>query len=460
MLLQSHHATPVTQLAALGLRMGKQGRNSWQADGQAPWQQGQGQGSNSSSWAYWGGSWKAKPGKEDDAQPPANKFPQYSRTPLPQPGVAGDQEPGNMAIATAGMGHYMRDLQRALTTCRKADGRLRKLQEQRATKDLQWQQFQRDVKANYLAQKKQYQRDIETLAQDLTAAMEASRVAVAAVQSLAAGQEPVSQPACVVGPPQATQEAEDAWSQLMGASEGAHHPSSPEAPDSVLALALKEAHELARTTQAMQSMHLQTAPSPMRRVHVTPKRGTSAGAPLTVRRGAAPVYSGPLQEAPSPEMGQRLELSLQQLQQLQGSAPSSSDPHVPVSDPYQVPSPVPVHSPPAEPPRSATPHKSPGHKARAGVKDASKQAAAVAARPQVPRVPLSDRLQEKRDKLTAELPHAALSSADAARPPGAPSLTSPLPVQPTGPQTFLIDDDHGPSAAEVGTQSPGFGMME
>ena len=43
-LLQSHHATPVTQapvLAALSLRMGKQGRNSWQADGQAPWQQGQ-----------------------------------------------------------------------------------------------------------------------------------------------------------------------------------------------------------------------------------------------------------------------------------------------------------------------------------------------------------------------------------------------------------------------------------
>ena len=451
--LYGHHATPPSQAAALEnfvFRMGKQGRQAWASDSAPPWhgQQDSQQGSQSFTWSYWGGPWKPKAGKDGTAAAPSNKFPTYTQTPLPKNHQAADLEVSDVAADTTGLNNYMKELQKALSACRKADGKLRKLQDLRCKRESQWSQYQRELKASYLAQKRQYQKDMDALSQDLEYAVAASRQAVANVQAFAQGQDRMEvSPLPKERPEPDSREADEAWDVFMKQDLSP----SPDQPtsDSVLAQALQEAHELARATQAMQAMQLRTATPPLRRTMITPKRGTSTGAPLSAPRRVSPA-TALAPEPPagdSPEMLRKLQCSLQQLSGQQSDTTPLPAPSLP-SDPYQVPLTSPLASPSPVP--KVTPRKSPGHKARAGIKELTK--AATAPKVHAGHVPLSEVLQDKRDKLTAQLPSTAAPSqepsTDVLPAPSSESHVIKAPV-------FIDDDDpdhHGPS--------PGFGLME
>ena len=420
--------------------MGKQGRQTWSGDAQHPWQQAQ-QGSQSSSWSYWGGPWKAKADKDKADSNKANKFPVYSQTPLPKGSVATEGDSTDFTMEVGSMGTYMRDLQKALSACRRAEGKMRKLQDLRIKREQQWQQYQKDLKASYLTQKKQFQRDMEVLNQDLTQAVSVSRAAIAEVQAFAQGQEgSVSSPLHQAASPAVQQEAEEAWDFLMQADAEMASP-VPAQSDTMLAQALQEAHELAKTTRAMQDMQLRPLVSPLRKTVVTPKRGTTSGIPRPMHQAAtvpsqlaaqAASVAAPL--PPTQDMLRRLQLNLQQLQTLPPTAEAASVPAM--DDPYQTPPPVPnAPTSPVTPAVRTPPHRSPGHKARTGIKESSKHAAT--SRPPTARVPLSDLLQEKRDRMTAALETG--QSLDGA----------------SHSQSFLIDDD-----PEGDATSPGFGLME
>ena len=337
--------------------MGKQGRQSWSSETTPPWKGGKGGADtshSSSTWSYWQGSWKAKKDTAGKEKPPT--FPVYSQTPLSTSASVAETAYVTPDNESESVGNYMKGLQKALSACRKADAKLRRLQELKDTREQQWSQYQKDLKTSFLAQKKQFQKDMDTLHLDLKKAMEASQTAVMNVQTFAQG-KPQNDVAMVLQNPEDIQEADDAWNVLMNADTTS--PSSmPQSPDAVLARALQEAHELARTTQALQSMQIQSGTPQLRRALVTPKRGTTAGAPRTViRPGPSHPQREPSEEKrPAPEMLQKLQCNLQQLQQLEPGA----EPPTASADPY-------LSASPAGPSVSVTrtpPHRSPGSKPR------------------------------------------------------------------------------------------------
>ena len=212
--LRAHHGTAPLQRASLAeqirVRMGKKGHRE-RTDNQ--WY-------SSDSWSYWGAH-KGKPqwdgqGAAAAPQPNASRFPTYQQTKVTEdssaPAVEEDVDQAGSDVAQTS--HFTRDLQRVLTQCRKAEQRLRRLQDQRSTKDKQWQQYQRELKAAFLEQKKQYTRDSAVLDRDLEQALHACNQAVAAVQDMASGRAASSAPMQVVH----TQAEEDAWDQLVGPS--------------------------------------------------------------------------------------------------------------------------------------------------------------------------------------------------------------------------------------------------
>ena len=430
--------------------MGKQGRKAWYNEGPAPWHTGQGTAdtsSTSSTWSYWHGSWKHKKDNNSKDQP---SFPVYSQTPLPP------SAPFNEAIAVGDdveketVGNYMKGLQKALTACRKADAKMRRIQELKDTRDQQWAQYQRDLKSSFLAQKKQFQRDMETLNQDLRKAMEVSQAAVQAVQNFAQGQA-VSDAVMAAVPAEACREAEDAWESLMRAEASQPSP-TPQSPDGMLAQALQEAHDLACTTQAMKAMQLQAGMSPPNRGIVTPKRGTTAGAPRSALRPAASFAQPCGQERTEPpsEMSQKLQLNMRQLQHQVPVA----DPPAASADPY-LPAPASTPCPATSPLPRTPPHRSPGPKARLGIKEATKTASAPS-RATLQRVPLAEVLQGRRDKLTSEVTVEPTAIAQTTPDPSGTGLQ----VQEGTVQSFLIDDDHEPDDQLGEGPSPGFGLME
>ena len=75
------------------------------------------------------------------------------------PGSFAVEEDGEPVLLETGKpDQYMRDLQKALTQCKKAEAKLRRLQETKATREKQWQQYQRDLKKVFLDQQSIQQR--------------------------------------------------------------------------------------------------------------------------------------------------------------------------------------------------------------------------------------------------------------------------------------------------------------
>ena len=100
----------------------------------------------------------------------------------------------------------VKDVQRALTAARKADQKSRRVKQDILTKREQWSLYERQMKAAFTAQKKQFQQDQERLEHDLQEALAAGQqAALVAKETMARGCRP-------------HQEAEDdSWDKLMSA---------------------------------------------------------------------------------------------------------------------------------------------------------------------------------------------------------------------------------------------------
>ena len=297
--------------------MGKQGRQAWQANSQPPWhqQRGQQQGPDGSGWSYWPGSWRTKQKEGTDQH--TTRFPNYSQT-----HVAGglDVDPNNtsstIALEDFNMSAYMRDLQKALSSCRKAENRVRKLSETRATREQQWAQFQKDIRQSFLQNKKQFQKDISGLEKEMQHAVATSQAAVAQVQALASGhQAPALQPAPM---DMDAQDDEDSWLSFIG-------PTTEDSamPDQCLAQALQEAHRLAQNAQALQARH--AAPPAARRGLSTSPKGSVGVQTL----GSAAGRPSGHHSAPAADQEHRLRLTLQEARDADPVTPARSTPGPP-----------------------------------------------------------------------------------------------------------------------------------
>ena len=244
-MLFEHHATPLEQKRRIQLcfptRMGKKGQGEWKG---ATWQRQSG--SQQQSWSYWDGSWKNRQPRQQ------NQFPDYGQTQIDVWNGATEQqhpEEGESEQDQQGLSVYMKELQKALTACRKSDGKLRKLQENKQLKERQWLQYQADLKKKYVEQNRAFNKDMESYAQEMAQAMAASKAAVDRVQELAAGGVGASRP-MEQDFPLTTQAEEDAWQDLMQGPDASG--SSAVAQDDLLARALREAHSLSSHAVAIQ----------------------------------------------------------------------------------------------------------------------------------------------------------------------------------------------------------------
>eukprot|EP00439_Symbiodinium_sp_Y106_P019543 s3124_g2.t1 len=84
--------------------------------------------------------------------------------------------------------------QKFLTQARKAEGRARKLREDQAHRDQQWEAWAKSMKTTYVKQRKQYEADSAKAATDLQEALDAGRQAAHNVELVVAGQLPFRQP--------------------------------------------------------------------------------------------------------------------------------------------------------------------------------------------------------------------------------------------------------------------------
>ena len=448
LLLAAHHGTPLAQQAKLLTfcrRMGKKGQGEWKG---AQWQKHGG--THQQSWSYWEGSWKHRQPKQ------ANSFPDYGQTHVESWGHATEAqqcEDGDVDPDQHGISSYMKELQKALTACRKSEGRLRRLQEGKQLKERQWLQYQADLKKKFIEQKRAFSRDMESFAQEMTQAMAASKAAVERVQDLASGGVGGARP-MDMEMPALTPAEDDDWSEFVKGSEASATGSN--AQDDLLARALQEAHALSTQAVALQQA---VQVSPNRASQTTPKRRTFQEKFLSGTRRLPqqstsllpnlPPATGTGQGPPAQASGVGAaypktllphavnvgtEASLRATDA--GTFQFGTVPQVQYGlatpaerDPYMQ-SPTPAASMPTFG-KCATPKRSPhGQRPRVSIKALSKQGPAA---PPTHHTNLADVVQAKRDQLMAQL-------SSQGEPP-------PIPVPPAQgdntklPPVFLEDDD-------------------
>ena len=104
----------------------------------------------------------------------------------------------------------MREVQKMVTAARKADGKVRRLREEKAKKEAQWALFEKKKKAEFLEQKRNYLGDLRRISEEIEAANQQGQEASAEVQELVArGVRPKDVP---------MEESED-WEALLANAE-------------------------------------------------------------------------------------------------------------------------------------------------------------------------------------------------------------------------------------------------
>ena len=201
--------------------MGKQG--SWG-------QQGQG-----GQWAYWPGAFaspKQAPWKHGQPQPKkdaANSKLQILAYDVKKPSsMQQGQE------AAAGEQSLVKELQRALNGARKAEGKVKKILADRDEKVTLWENWQKEVRAKFLQEKKRHQHNLTTLDQELKEALAQQDAARALVRKVAAEEQADGAQAAL---PEAMEE--DGFEQLIAEDEA--DPWEDFANEEVLQRALSEA---------------------------------------------------------------------------------------------------------------------------------------------------------------------------------------------------------------------------
>ena len=122
----------------------------------------------------WHGAWASASPKDASTAIPAR----YDSMHVPQAKAGASLALAEEPMST-GDTALNREIQRSLTVAKKADVRLRKLQEEKARKTAQWELYAKDVKRKFLNQRKQFENDLVRIQGDMAAAMEAGQDASA-----------------------------------------------------------------------------------------------------------------------------------------------------------------------------------------------------------------------------------------------------------------------------------------
>ena len=189
-LLQRHHSRPAFRELLL-LPMGGKSWNKWpkntnkDREAYEAWDKGYKEPGNYARppWRLWPGAF---------ASPKAAVRPHYDQIPL-QHAKDGRRPPALQEEETPDV-ILRREVQKALTSARKADHKVRRLREDRQTKEAQWIQFQKDSKAAYLQEKARYENAINQLEEEIQLTIDNGKQASLRIQALAArGPEAIAQ---------------------------------------------------------------------------------------------------------------------------------------------------------------------------------------------------------------------------------------------------------------------------
>ena len=82
-------------------------------------------------------------------------------------------------LVSVGDGEMNREIQKSLTTAKKADIKLRKLQEEKAKRAAQWEAYAKSIKQKFIVQRKNFEKDLARIQDEITATLEAGQQASA-----------------------------------------------------------------------------------------------------------------------------------------------------------------------------------------------------------------------------------------------------------------------------------------
>ena len=378
---------------------------------------------DSAYWHYWPGTWQLSPSAKAKtaAQGKTARYDQLevdaggtSRT-----GSSGALAPWRVAgsrpeAATTHAESMMQAVQKALTQTRKADARIRRLQEERVRKDKCWEAFKIKQKKEFAEQKKLYEDDLARIDKDLEDTATYGGQAATRVQEL------ILKGTAALAPAPRDEAVDMEWEQLVSA------------PEEVEAGFYSEA---LRATQGLSSGGMRGPP---------PGLGSTAAAALRTptRHGHMPPRSpGPGQEGTA-SVSESI---------LGGGAPTPAA----REDPY--PSPAASSAPPTPVVTSALGRMSMGEEPPAMPRTTVHTCQRDSSQPRVPTHVAPPRVDVKQ----YSKPNAPISETGSKGLGGkleeAPFGVPLKPVAPNGPQAFCFQDDDPdlvePTAGEPGVSS-------
>ncbi|CAE7249059.1 unnamed protein product [Symbiodinium sp. CCMP2592] len=154
--------------------MGKRG--AWQ-DKQDQWPAHKESKEAKQKWRVWHGSYSS-------ASPKDGSRSRYDYTQLTDQDYKGWYKQAEDPGETEGS-ELLRAIQKKVSAARKADGRVRKLQEDRAWKEKQWKAFEKKSVQDFLAERKRFHADMDRIDEEIKAAMASGKEASGSVQTLA-----------------------------------------------------------------------------------------------------------------------------------------------------------------------------------------------------------------------------------------------------------------------------------
>ena len=310
LLLTGHHSAPrYRELFPRGQKSRHMGRK-WQKQqwGQNGQQGTRGYQERQAPWQLWSGSWSSA---SPSSHSKSHKV-RYDQISVEQPRTQ-HTAPVEDPLATEGA-HVRQAIQRNLTFAKKADGKLRKLQEERVRRVAQWEAYEKQAMKEYMENKRQFEKDLERITHETQVASNTGKEAAAMVQQIVNH-----------GVPEAPTEDNTAWNRLVeaadaemaDASEGflqdALRAARATAPAPLDARLPGEGHMMSREAAArllaatmvglpveqMMRMTRQTeAPPGIPAPYVVSPSGRRAEPPITHQRDAAPAFSNSVQDEP------------------------------------------------------------------------------------------------------------------------------------------------------------------
>ena len=176
----------------------------------------------SEHWQYWPGTWQLSPSAKAKAQA-HGRTTRYDQLDVDaggtsRPGSSGALAPWRVAgsrpeAAATHAESMMQAVQKALTQTRKADARIRRLQEERVRKDKCWEAFKLKQKKEFAEQKKMYEDDLAKIDKDLEDTATYGGQAATRVQEL------ILKGTAALAPAPRDEAVDMEWEQLVSAPE-------------------------------------------------------------------------------------------------------------------------------------------------------------------------------------------------------------------------------------------------